>query len=77
MSVSVTCRNGARAGAGSTHAFENEFRGRVDQGGLDPVLEAYDDPSPGFFLYFPARRHMAPKLRALVETYGQVSEERC
>lgn len=31
------------------------------------LLEAFLPPVPGFFLYFPQRRNMAPKLRALVD----------
>ncbi len=34
---------------------------------LVPLLEEYRPPFAGFFLYFPNRRNLAPKLRALVE----------
>jgi hypothetical protein len=30
-------------------------------------LEEFCPHFPGFFLYYPSRRNMAPKLRALVE----------
>lgn len=57
----------ALAGAGITFAFEETFRAHVDCGELASILEGYMEPFPGFFLYFPARRHMAPKLRAFVD----------
>ena len=31
------------------------------------MLEAFCPPFPGFFLYFPDRRNLAPKLRALID----------
>jgi DNA-binding transcriptional LysR family regulator len=36
-------------------------------GALRPVLAAYAPDTPGVFLYFPDRRHVLPKLRALIE----------
>lgn len=57
----------ALAGAGITFAFEETFRADVDRGELVSILEDYMEPFPGFFLYFPARRHMAPKLRAFID----------
>ncbi|MBE7209450.1 MAG: LysR family transcriptional regulator [Gluconacetobacter diazotrophicus] len=57
----------ALSDAGITFAFEETFRAHVDRGDLVSILEDYLRPFPGFFLYFPARRHMAPKLRAFVD----------
>ena len=57
----------ALAGAGVTFATEETFRPYVDTGQLTSLLEEYLPPFPGFFLYFPQRRNMAPKLRALVD----------
>lgn len=34
------------------------------------VLEDWCRPFPGFFLYYPGRRHLAPALRALVDFLG-------
>jgi len=31
-----------------------------------PILEPYCPSFAGFYLYYPSRRHLAPKLRALV-----------
>lgn len=57
----------ALAGGGITFALEETFRPYLDRGELISVLEDYLPPFPGFFLYFPNRHHMAPKLRALVD----------
>lgn len=57
----------ALAGVGITFAFEETFKTHVDRGELVSILEDYMEPFPGFFLYFPARRHMALKLRAFID----------
>ena len=57
----------AIAGGGITFSPEEVLRPHIDSGELVPLLEAYLPPFPGFFLYFPQRRNLAPKLRALIE----------
>ena len=57
----------ACTGAGITCGLEETFRPYLDRGDLVPVLEGFCPPFPGFFLYYPSRRHMAPKLRALID----------
>ncbi|MCT7376803.1 LysR family transcriptional regulator [Chelativorans salis] len=57
----------ALAGGGITFAMEETFRPYLDSGALLSLLDDYLPPFAGFFLYFPHRRNMAPKLRALVE----------
>ncbi|ADH89333.1 transcriptional regulator, LysR family [Ancylobacter novellus DSM 506] len=57
----------ALAGAGITCGLEESFRPFLDSGRLVAVLEAFCPPFAGFYLYYPNRRNMAPKLRALVE----------
>jgi DNA-binding transcriptional LysR family regulator len=56
----------AVAGAGLTFGMEETFRPYIQRGELAPLLEKYCPPFPGFYLYFPDRRNLAPKLRALV-----------
>ena len=51
---------------GITFATEATFRSYIATGELVPLLEDYLPPFPGFYLYFPNRRNMAPKLRALI-----------
>jgi DNA-binding transcriptional LysR family regulator len=57
----------ALCGAGITFATEDTFRPFVETGELVPLLQDFLPPFPGFFLYFPQRRNMAPKMRALIE----------
>lgn len=57
----------ALCGAGITFATEETFRPFVETGELVPLLQEFLPPFPGFFLYFPQRRNMAPKMRALIE----------
>ncbi|RVM03649.1 LysR family transcriptional regulator [Sinorhizobium meliloti] len=57
----------ALCGAGITFATEETFRPFVETGELVPLLQDFLPPFPGFFLYFPHRRNMAPKMRALIE----------
>lgn len=57
----------ALAGGGITFAPEDIFRPFVQTGELVPLLGDFLPPFPGFFLYFPQRRNMEPKLRALID----------
>jgi DNA-binding transcriptional LysR family regulator len=57
----------ALCGAGITFALRETFRPYVERGELVWLLEDFLPPFPGFYLYYPQRRNMAPKLRALVE----------
>jgi DNA-binding transcriptional LysR family regulator len=56
----------AVAGGGLTFGMEETFRPYIRRGELVPVLERYCPSFVGFYLYFPDRRNLAPKLRALV-----------
>ncbi|MDY6963329.1 MAG: LysR family transcriptional regulator [Pseudomonadota bacterium] len=57
----------AVAGAGVTFGMEESFRTHIERGDLVPLLDAYCPHFPGFYLYYPSRRNLAPKLRALVD----------
>ena len=57
----------ALRGGGITFAIEETFRPYVESGELVPLLQDFLPPFPGFFLYFPQRRNMPPKLRVLIE----------
>jgi DNA-binding transcriptional LysR family regulator len=57
----------AMSGAGITFATRETFQPYVESGELTWLLEDFLPPFPGFYLYYPQRRNMAPKLRALVE----------
>ena len=57
----------ARAGVGLITGMEETFRGHVARGELVMVLEPYCPPFPGFYLYYPRRRHPPAALRALID----------
>lgn len=61
----------ALAGGGITFAPEETFRPYVEDGRLVSLLEDFLPPFSGFSLYFPQRRNMAPKMRALIEHIRQ------
>jgi DNA-binding transcriptional LysR family regulator len=56
----------AVAGGGLTFGMEELFRPYIQRGELVPLLQRFCPPFAGFYLYFPDRRNLAPKLRALV-----------
>lgn len=57
----------ALRGAGITFATEETFRPYLQSGELVSMLTDYLPDFPGFFLYYPQRRNIAPKLRALID----------
>jgi DNA-binding transcriptional LysR family regulator len=57
----------ALAGSGITFGMEETFRPHVERNELVLLLEDYLPSFSGFFLYFPSRRNLAPKMRALVD----------
>jgi DNA-binding transcriptional LysR family regulator len=57
----------ARAGVGLAMLYEDQARDDVARGDLVPVLEEFSTPFPGFYLFYPQRRHASPALRALVD----------
>jgi len=61
----------ALGGAGITFGMAETFQPFLDRGELVPLLEGFSTPFPGFFLYFPSRRQMDPKLRALIDHVGR------
>ena len=56
----------ACAGAGLTFGMADTFAPWIASGKLTPLLESYCPPFPGFFLFYPSRQNMPPKLRALL-----------
>ncbi|MEM1046949.1 MAG: LysR family transcriptional regulator [Pseudomonadota bacterium] len=57
----------ARQGLGLAYDLASTFAEDVRAGRLVPVLEAYVQTSDGFFLYYPHRHQMLPKLRAFID----------
>jgi DNA-binding transcriptional LysR family regulator len=57
----------ACAGAGITFGMEDSFRPLIDDGKLVQLLGDYSPQFAGFYLYYPNRRNLSPKLRALLD----------
>jgi DNA-binding transcriptional LysR family regulator len=54
-------------GVGLAFLLEHHVAEHVARKRLVGVLEDWCPPFPGFFLYYPSRRHQPPALQALVE----------
>jgi DNA-binding transcriptional LysR family regulator len=59
--------NAALDGLGIAHVMECTVQEHLASKRLIRVLDAYCIPFPGFFLYYPSRAQIAPKLQALVD----------
>jgi DNA-binding transcriptional LysR family regulator len=57
----------ARDGLGLTIVYEDQVRDEIARGELVPVLEKFCEPFPGYYLFYPHRRHASPALRALID----------
>ncbi|SFK19618.1 LysR family transcriptional regulator [Caulobacter sp. UNC279MFTsu5.1] len=57
---------GALTGLGIGLAYEDQVAGYIDQGKLVRVLEDWSPSFPGFFIYYPGRRHQSAALSALI-----------
>ena len=57
----------AISGAGITLADESRSREPLARGELLAVLDEFSTPFPGFYLYYPQRRHASAALRAFVD----------
>lgn len=57
----------ARAGVGLGMLYEHQIREDLDGGALVEVLREFSTPFPGFYLYYPQRRHASPALRAFID----------
>jgi DNA-binding transcriptional LysR family regulator len=54
-------------GLGLAYVFESMVRELVAERRLVRVLDGYCPQIPGYFLYYPSRANLAPKLKALVD----------
>jgi DNA-binding transcriptional LysR family regulator len=54
-------------GLGLAYLIDSAVREPLEQKRLVRVLDAYCVPFPGFYLYYPSRTLLAPKLQALVD----------
>lgn len=57
----------SRCGVGLAIVWESRVREHLEAGELVAVPEDYSTPFPGFYLYYPHRRHTSPALRAFID----------
>jgi len=59
----------AAAGLGLAYLLDSHVRELLVKKKLVRVLEKFCAPFPGFYLYYPSRAQMAPKLQALIDFF--------
>lgn len=64
----------ALSDGGITFGMEETFLPYLERGELVTLLDDWLPPFTGFFLYYPSRRSVTPKLRALIEHVRQYRE---
>lgn len=57
----------ACAGGGISYGMADTFQAQIARGELVTLLESWLPEFDGFYLYFPSRNNLAPKLRALID----------
>jgi len=62
------------AGGGITFGMEETFLPYIESGELVTMLDDWLPPFAGFYLYYPSRRSVTPKLRALIDHVRQCRE---
>ena len=61
--------NAAIGGCGVACTFERLAASAIADGRLHQLLPGYCQDYPGWFLYFPSRRHMSARLRAFIDFF--------
>lgn len=67
MNNSFLMLDAAADGAGIIYTTEHAIRDKVRSAKLEIVLNQYASSSEGFYLYYPKRSQVLPKLRAFIE----------
>ena len=67
LNDSLVMLEAAVAGVGIIYSTEDAIRDKVRAGKLEIVLDQYACSSTGFYLYYPKRSQVLPKLRAFIE----------
>ena len=57
----------ARDGVGIAFVHESYATGLIGEGALVRLLDDWCPPMPGFYLYYPSRKHMSAALRGLID----------
>ncbi|UAN60095.1 LysR family transcriptional regulator [Serratia sp. JSRIV004] len=68
-------KDAAIAGLGLTQRFRAAVHKELQSGQLREVLRDFSHVAPGFFIYFPAGRHMPLKLRVFIDFMREKREQ--
>jgi DNA-binding transcriptional LysR family regulator len=63
----VQALNAANDGVGLMYVTEDVARGKLVSGKLEMVLDQFAPTSDGYYLYYPRRAQVQPKLRAFID----------
>lgn len=63
-------------GVGIAYLFRHQVAALVESGQLIHLLKEWTPAFPGFYLYYPSQRQMAPSLRAFIDFVMQHSQAR-
>jgi DNA-binding transcriptional LysR family regulator len=67
LNDSAVSLRAAMDGQGIVYTFEDAIKDKVDSGKLEIILANYSATSAGFYLYYPARSQVLPKLRCFID----------
>jgi len=67
MNDSILALNAAAEGAGLVYATEDAIQDKIKSGKLEIVLNSFAPTSTGYYLYYPQRSQVQPKLRAFID----------
>ena len=67
MNDAVQALNAAAEGDGLIYATEDCARDKIASGKLEIVLGQFAPTSDGYYLYYPRRSQIQPKLRAFID----------
>ena len=67
MNDALLMLDAAADGAGIVYTMEAAIKDKVRARKLEIVLKQYASSSTGFYLYYPKRSQVLPKLRAFIE----------
>lgn len=72
---SLLMMDAALDGAGLIYTTEDAVKKHLKSGKMEIVLEKYKATSEGFYLYFPKKAQVLPKLRAFIDHFHEVKDK--
>lgn len=67
LNDSLLAKDASVGGGGIIYTTEDSIRNQIESGKLEIVLSQYSCTSTGFYLYYPKRSQVLPKLRAFID----------